>query len=558
LAIDTSDNPFLTLGTDPVTADNPCGENIRYEPVFEQLEAELAKQESLSAETVDWNRVADICARILKESSKDMLVGAYLCQALLIRDGYSGLAAGLKVLADMVDAHWDCLFPPAKRMRARQTAMNWLAEKAGAHVTEHAPANADSQAAIDAAGIIARLDTALAEKMGDQAPMLTELSRPLKNYRKGAEAELAKAAAAAEAAAAPVAPVAADQPATVSAAATGAAPAAAPAPARERARPAPAVAQPVEDVGSDADAKKVLRQVQDICRKATAYWYQNKLADPRAYRVSRLAAWLTVEVPPPANEGVTQIVPPAADRIKRFDTQIANKEYSAVLPELEQTLSRSPFWLDGQNMVVSVLRAMGGEYEAAAATVIRETRNFLERLPQVIDLAFSDNTPFASDQTKMWINAEVLAGGDSAASAASGTSTGGAGAWVAALADARKKAAGGDIAAAMAVFNEGIASAGKERDRFYWRAALAELLLQTGNAVAASGMLVQMADKAKDYNLYEWEPDLVARIYNLLYQSYRKQQSKNKDDKTLAEKISHAYEQLCWLDPVSALTAKGD
>ena len=178
MTVNSSDNPHSTLGADPISADNPCGENIRYEPVFEQLEAELAKQESLTSETVDWNRVTDLCSRILKESSKDMLVGAYLCQSLLFRDGYSGLASGLKIIADMVDTHWDCLFPPIKRMRARQTAMNWLAEKAGAHIAEHAPTPAESQAVIEAATMIVRLDGALAEKMGDQAPMLADLGLP--------------------------------------------------------------------------------------------------------------------------------------------------------------------------------------------------------------------------------------------------------------------------------------------------------------------------------------------------------------------------------------------
>lgn len=558
MAGETNDNPYNTLGADPVTADNPCGENIRYEPVFEELEAELAKQESLTAETVDWNRVADICGRILKESSKDMLVGAYLCHSLLIRDGYNGLAAGLKVLADMVETHWDCLFPPVKRMRARQTAMNWLAEKAGAHLTDHAPTNADSQAVIDAAQMISRLDGALLEKMGDQAPMLTELSRPLKNYKQDAEAELARATAAAEAAteAAAAPEAAADTAQTAPGASATSAPAPAPSARAARPKPAAAAAQPVEGVGSDADAKKALRQAQDVCRKVTSFWQQNKLADPRGYRIARLATWLTVEVPPPATDGVTQIAPPSPERIKHFDSLIDNKQYSEVLPELEQTLSRAPFWLDGQNRVVSVLHAMGGEYEAAAATVVRETRGFLERLPEIIDLSFSDQTPFASDQTKMWISTEVLSAGETGAAAGGGASS--AGAWDAALADARKKAAGGKIDEAMAVFNEGIASAGKARDRFYWRAALAELLLQTGNADAAAGLLVQMAEKASDYNLSDWEPDLVARIYNLLHQSYRKQQSKNKDDKVLAENISRAYEQLCWFDPVTALTAKGD
>ena len=49
-----SDHIYGSIGASPVSEANPCGDNIRYEPEFEQLEAELAKQESLSAETVDW------------------------------------------------------------------------------------------------------------------------------------------------------------------------------------------------------------------------------------------------------------------------------------------------------------------------------------------------------------------------------------------------------------------------------------------------------------------------------------------------------------------------
>ena len=102
-----NDHQYASLGIDPVSGDSPCGENVRYEPVFEELEAELAKQESLSSETVDWNRVADLSASILKDSSKDLLVAAYLCHALLIKEGYSGLAVGLKILGDLVENQRD-------------------------------------------------------------------------------------------------------------------------------------------------------------------------------------------------------------------------------------------------------------------------------------------------------------------------------------------------------------------------------------------------------------------------------------------------------------------
>ena len=126
------DNTFVSLGADPVSTENPCGENIRYESVFEELEAELAKQESLSSDTVDWNRIVVLSTDILKNSSKDLLVGAYLTNGLLITQGYEGLANGLKVLSEMVGHHWDCLFPPVKRVHARATAISWLTEKAAA------------------------------------------------------------------------------------------------------------------------------------------------------------------------------------------------------------------------------------------------------------------------------------------------------------------------------------------------------------------------------------------------------------------------------------------
>ena len=555
-----ADSHVLTaIGLEPVNESSPCGENIRYESVFEELEAELAKQESLNAEVVDWKHVADISSKILKDSSKDLLVGAYLTQALLINEGYSGLAVGLKILNDMVENHWDCLFPPAKRMRARGTAITWLAERAGAFVTEKIPTASDAESVIEAAKYIRLLDGELAEKMGETAPMVTDLSRPLKNYKQSAEAEMTKAAAepAAPVESAAAAPsVEAPAQASADAAAPAAAPAA-PAPAARNKSTAPSAAiKEVGDIASEADAKKVLKHAQETARKAAAYWSANKLSDAKAYRIARVATWMTVEAAPPANEGVTQVMPPAADRLKFFEAQIAKAEYSAVLPELEKTLARSPFWIDGHNLVVTVLRAMGGEYEKAAAAVIAELRHLLQRIPDLMDMSFSDQTPFVGDQTKMWLESEVLA--ESGSSSSSGSSSGAASAWDDALAEARKNAASGDKEAAMKIFDDGIANAGQARDKFYWRCALAELLLQTGEAAAASNLLKPMAEQAEAYRLSEWEPALLSRMYKLLYQSYRKQQGKKKDDPALNERVESAYDRLCWFDPVTALIVKGE
>lgn len=110
----------------------------------------------------------------------------------MLEEGYAGLAVGLKILNDMAENHWDCLFPPAKRMRARQTAYVWLAEKVALLVAKKAPQSNEFEFSIAAADLLKQLDNTLVEKMGDQAPLLTELSRPLKNHRQMAQAELEK------------------------------------------------------------------------------------------------------------------------------------------------------------------------------------------------------------------------------------------------------------------------------------------------------------------------------------------------------------------------------
>jgi len=560
--VSSADNHVLsTIGEAPVSEAVPCGENIRYESVFEELEAELAKQESLNSETVDWKHVSQISSKILKESSKDLLVGAYLAQALLINEGYSGLAVGLKILHDMVDKHWDCLFPPAKRMRARGTAITWLAERAGTLISDKVPTAKDAEAVIEAAKYIRLLDAELAEKMGDAAPMVTDLSRPLKNFKQSADAEMAQAAAPKE----NVAEVA-DEPLAQGASNIAAemasdveepvqqVPRTKPAASRSKSAKSSAAVTEVGDIASDTDAKKVLKQVQEITRKVSSYWSANKLSDPRAYRIARVATWMIIEAAPPATEGVTQVMPPAADRVKFFQGQIEKAEYSAVLPELEKTLLRAPFWIDGHSMVVIVLRAMGGEYEKAAQAVIGELRHLLQRVPELLDLSFSDQTPFASDQTRMWLESEVLVAGSSGEA----PSAGGSNAWDEALAAARKQAASGDIKAAMRMFEEGIANAGQVRDQFYWRCGLAELLLQTGEAAAASNLLKPMTERAEAYRLAEWEPGLLSKIYKLLYQSYRKQQGKKKEDSVINELVESTYDMLCWFDPVTALTVKGE
>jgi len=551
---DAVDHVFAKLGKIPVTGENPCGESVRYEIEFEQLEAELAKQESLAAESVDWRIVTQLSSEILKNKSKDLLVASYLARGLLESEGFLGLAAGLQIMRDMVENYWDGLFPPAKRMRARSTAVDWLAEKAGAYVSTHGPKESENKAVVHAANLIKELDGLLADKMGDTAPIVTELSRPLKEMKRAAEHELSKEKVVEDKpqvsdSSTPEVKTPAQKPVETQSVQVAKSP--------SKAKQKATSSATVVEIESDSDTRKALRQIQEVCRKSTRFWLKQKASDSRVYRLNRMAAWLMIDQLPPATDAKTQINPPPADRIKQLSEQFEQSQFSALLPELEQTVSRAPYWFDGQRMVATALQGLGDEYKNARDTVLRELRNFLVRVPQIIDLKFSDGTPFVDDQTRLWLDTEVMleqaGGGTVKTKDGSGSDKK---PWTDALIEARKNASSSKINEVVQVFHDGISGSGSMRDRFNWKLSLAELLVQTGNTVVGAHLAESLAEQIEYFHLDEWEPELSAQTYQVFYEACKKMQGKNQKDKVLSEKLDSAYAHLCRFDPVTALTFK--
>lgn len=547
------------IGSTPISEANPCGDSVRYEPEFEQLEAEMAKLESLKGEPVDWKTVVRTSSDILQRKSKDLLVAVYLCQGLLQTEGFRGLAVGLQIINDMANAYWEPMYPAVKRLRARKVAMEWLSEKASLFVSNHTRTDKDNESVVQAAQISRELDGFLADKMGNEAPTMTDLTRPLKQFHEAIKQQAAKAA---QTVAAP-APVAAqsqesvavtepvhstiEQSTPVVRAATSTAPS-------QRNVDAEAVQVNVE---SDADARKALRQLQDGLRKVAGFYAKSKLSDPKAFRLSRTAVWMTIEQLPPNKDGLTQIPSPPVERRKQMAALFEQSQFSSLIPEIEQLNARSAFWLDGQRLVANALKSLGSEYTAAREVVIGELTNFLERLPGVANLKFSDGTPFADDTTKMWIESEVMTQSSSSESS-SGQKSEKSDPWNEALSEAKVMAASGDLGKAVQKFHFGIERSSGIREQFYWRTGLSELLIQSGNINVAVQMLEQMISRIELQRLEEWESELTVPVYRRLFEAYQKIAAKKKGDAAVATKMDSIYSKLCWLDPMMAITVKGE
>ena len=178
---------FYQLGKEPITDNAPAGSDVRYEPEFEALQAEIDKLSSPTASSgVDWNNVANLSAKILSEKSKDLLVASYFAVSRLKAAQVEGLAEGLAVMHDLAANYWDQLYPAKKRMRGRLGAFEWWLEKTMNIVEnlEYPPVAAETLEAMLAH--LDGLDELLSEQM-PEPPMLIKLKRHLVRLPSDAE-----------------------------------------------------------------------------------------------------------------------------------------------------------------------------------------------------------------------------------------------------------------------------------------------------------------------------------------------------------------------------------
>lgn len=555
-------HPLLSIGSSALTEDSPCGINAKYEPSFEALEAELAKQESLSAETVDWKEVKALATDLLQNTTKDYLVACYLTHSLSITEGYEGLLVGIKILEGITQNYWQDSFPPAKRLRARKTAIEWLVEKTNQHIESTPPTNNDNEVVVEIAKSVKNLDYDLAEKMEAQAPNMSELNRSFKRLKQSAEFEL-KANEKKEVPptlapskdnenptqtesvveAVPSSPSETTEQATEQVVIPVQEPTKAPTPTTQQTtKNSSSVTATIATgtLGSENDAKKLYKQVQEALRQLADFHAANKTSDPKRYRYSRAALWDSLEKLPPNKEGKTQLPKPAPDKFNKLQQLFDQGEFVAVLDQAEKSASKMPYWFDGQRLIANSLEALGGEFLKASDSLISELKQFINRLPGIIELQYTDGTPFADEQTLLWLNTQVLAESSAGSNEQSDV--------ISELhQEAQKLAASGKLSEGLQLLKS--SSAQSLRDNFRIKLASAELVAQSGQSKVAIPLLERLINESKTINALDWETDFTIKAYSILVQAYEKLEDEDAAEKQ--QQKADAFDQLCWFDPTA-------
>lgn len=99
-----------------VSGENPCGEDISYDPDFLALEQMLQPKASgmidIEQDVAEpkWSEVVALSTSLLQRS-KDLRVSVYLAVGLLKKNGFPGMGEGLAVLKGLLERFWDGLYP---------------------------------------------------------------------------------------------------------------------------------------------------------------------------------------------------------------------------------------------------------------------------------------------------------------------------------------------------------------------------------------------------------------------------------------------------------------
>lgn len=103
----------------PVSEESPSGENLEYDPAFQDLERISAgkagtydpiSQNTVGAEEPDWHRVRTLALELFART-RDLRVAFHLMRALLLQHGLPGLSSGLALIAGLTDRFWPSLYP---------------------------------------------------------------------------------------------------------------------------------------------------------------------------------------------------------------------------------------------------------------------------------------------------------------------------------------------------------------------------------------------------------------------------------------------------------------
>lgn len=493
----------------PISTESPVGEDPGYDDDFQRMREEINKLSGADAE-----QVAQLAQKLLAHRCKDLRVATYYLWARLQKDGEVGLADGLSLLAALVERFADTVLPT--RPNSRKMALEWLATGKVLDTLSLYPEVVKVEAERTAAAL-AWLERGLSAwpqaQRPDLAPLYAALSARLAQSG-GMDALVPQNTASHES----MAHV-----------------------------PAPQI--------------KSGRDLLDSGRALAGYLHEQPLGWLAAHRLMKSLRWDTVhQVPPQEANGNTRLTPPRSEYRAQLKRLYLQQSWAELIDHVERIYAEgvNHFWLDLQWYLYQALSKHPAPQDGWADIAKRDLGMFLERLPGLEALHWSDGSPFADETTREWI-AQRVSGNQPQQ-------------WLP-MSSAVPAAADADI---LSLEGEAVAQADSDgvdqaltwlaarpgshagRQRWLLRLLMARVAEQYGKSDLAIHLLAELDATAQRQALAEWEPELSFEVKARLLKLLRvKAQRNDADQPTLARRMETLLAALVAIDPVRAAVLCG-
>ncbi len=293
---------------------------------------------------------------------------------------------------------------------------------------------------------------------------------------------------------------------------------------------------------------------------AAAFLRKKEPLSPAPYLMLRGLRWGELRTGARLTDS-TLLEAPSTELRQQVKRLALDKKWSALLEACEQAMAQpgSRAWLDLQRLSVAACSALGTEYEPIATAIQSSLRALLNDIPELLDATLLDDTPAANPETRAWLQRlsappQSTHSGDETTETEVHAELNGTPTWLAQAADAYVLAtqalAAGQEEKAFAIMRVEIARQRSGRGRFRRTMQMVELAVTAGTDSIAQPLLEDIAAAIENHKLDAWEdPQLIASDL-LKLMRYSKRIQGNAGDK------QRLFERICRLDPVQALSAE--
>jgi len=479
---------YLPIIIQPISEHQPCGEDPKYETLYEGIRAEVAKTSGIGHGAPNWDKVEADSMQLLEETSKEINLMAYLVSALTINHDLDGLTAGFNYFRAFLDTFWPDMFPPLKKVKIRARAISWLNDR----VSE--------QKEIFKVKDRPKLEAALKAVNALKGSVYEHFDDPptkfsgVKNF---IEEQLATI------------PVAPPEPSPEEKAAASA---------QDTSTDAASAseAQAASSTGTSTTTAPTMKAVQfddpsSLKSSLTPLAHELFKADPTlpiAYTLNREAAWLSLKTPKSQSGGVTFVPAPVPELQASLKAMQSKANWDDLLSRCEALLPRWPLWLDLQYYAYTAASNLGETYNAIPPLIAYFGLRIANEFPGLLKLKFDDGSPFCNPLTKKWFN-EIQSMASGTGSAPSPDEE-----FAAFLAEKGTDQLDESLVAA----DQKIHEAPSRRIQFIFRTELARFYLEAGQKLWSLAILKALHQEIDLFKIDTWEPNISGPVWSLFLQ----------------------------------------